>query len=272
MEPSLSLVGTVTLLSKLKLIWLAALLAGVAYAGSGANGGQGDDTESFTYDLVYGTISPSLGSPIDFVATTADVTIFLEDFTAGGDSGIPSIVENGAAGLLALSPTGPFEVTFPQSGGGSPISFTADFIYTVADDIWFSNGTVGEIDPSDISVPSAILAAAESLGGLSDGPFVTSSSSEGSVSFSNVFSQSDPEISGNLDDTVNLEQLDFSTPVTATPEPSLFWVGLIALVVMAGVRAVRRNPGPRLHLNVVGTSKETTPVAKPRSIPEAVKL
>jgi len=233
-----------TFSSKLTLIFLIPALAGVAYAGAGANGGQGNDTIAFTYDLVYGTISPPSGSPVDFLATTVNINIFLEDFLSG-DGGTPPavnpIVDNGATGLLALSPTSPLVLTL------TPTVFTASFADELVDNIWFSNGTAGQIDPADISDPAAILSAAENLGALSGpGSFDSSSSAEGSASFSNAFSQGSPDVSGELDATIDLEQLDLYTPVTATPEPSEGWFlsGVLGalLLIRSGRRFVSSRP------------------------------
>jgi len=232
--------------SCLKTILLLPVLTGVVFAGAGANGGQGYDPVIFSYDLVFGTISPSSGSPVNFLATTVNVDTFLADFSNGGDSGTPptvnSIVDTGVAGLLALSASTPLQFVLTPTGGGSPLNISDPFANQLTDNIWFSNGTAGQINPSDISNSSAILSAAQTLGALSGSDsFASSQSGEGSVSFTNSTTLLDPSVSFVLGANINLEELDLSAPVASTPEPSMLWFGLLVFAAIIGSRLYYRR-------------------------------
>ncbi|HEX5230586.1 MAG TPA: hypothetical protein VFW44_22900 [Bryobacteraceae bacterium] len=215
-------------------------LASFLYAGAGTNGGPGFLPVDFDFDLMYGTISPTSGSPVNFIATTVNIDAVLADFSNGGDSGVPPagldpIVSAGTLGLLGGA-TGPLNLVLNESGGGT-LAITSDSAFQTLDNIWFSNGAVGQIDPSKISDPAAILVEAEALGAFSatTGPQSVLLSSAGSVDFTNTVSQivnPGGDISYILASDIALEKLDFSTGQASVPEPSLGWLGLLVFGAM----------------------------------------
>ncbi len=232
-------------------IFLTALFAGVVYAGAGANGGNGGEVSDNSYQLVFGTISPASGSPIDFLATDANLNVFLSSFSTGDDSGTPPVgldprVYAGAAGLL-LSPTLSYTALFTDpSNNTESIALDPTIVWQTVDDIWFSNGALGQIDSSDLLDPAQILAEAEALGVLSgtSGPFGTTSSPAGNVQFHNTIVQA-VDNSGlevfSLGANISLTELKFSAGQASVPEPSALWLGLIGF----GAIVLGRKNKPR---------------------------
>lgn len=217
------------------------LTSAVAYAGAGANGGQGFVNQLDSLQLVYGTISPSSGSPFDFLATDANINLLLSDFTTGGDSLSPPTsldprVLAGTAGLLT-SPTVPYTAFFTKPGGGTE-SITMEFAAQEVDNIWFSNGALGQISAADLTDASQILAVAESLGVFGGGgsPSSISSTSAGTYPFTNTTIQDvnmPPAQAVVLNVEISLTELDFSAGSTSVPEPSQAWIIGIGLASVA---------------------------------------
>lgn len=213
-----------------------------AYAGTGANGGNGPGfTSQNTYQLVFGSVSPASGTPFDFLATDANIDVLLSDFSTGGDSGVPPTglrprVLAGTAGLL-LSPIAGLYTPVFTGPGPTTEPITSQFVSQLTDNIWFSNGALGQISPSNLADPSQILAIAQTLGVFSgSGTLTPSSIPAGSVDFSNITDQiansqvQTLELAAHID----LQELDFSSPSpTSVPEPSAVWVSAIGLTAVA---------------------------------------
>jgi hypothetical protein len=223
------------------------LTSTAAYAGAGANGGQGFINQLDSLQLVYGTVSPASGSAFNFLATDANINLLLSDFTTGGDSlspptGLDPIVLAGTAGLLT-SPTVPYTALFTESGGGPTQSITMEFAAQEVDNIWFSTGALGQISAADLTDPSQILAVAESLGVFGGGsPSSISSTSEGTYPFTNTTVQDiapgdpDSQRAVVLNVEISLTELDFSAGQTSVPEPSEAWIVGIGLAAAAFYR------------------------------------
>jgi hypothetical protein len=228
------------------------LTSAVAYAGAGANGGQAFFNQN-TYELVYGTVTPASGSPFNFLATDANINLLLSDFTTGGDTAIPPTgldprVLAGTAGLL-LSPTVPFTALFTESGAGPTESITMESAAQELDNIWFSNGALGQISPADLTDPSQILAVADALGVFGGGsPSSVSLTPAGSYNFTDTVTQDVTTSNGTspfpvvLSAQINLTELDFSAGQASVPEPSEAWTVGIALAAAA---IYRRRTSPR---------------------------
>ncbi len=236
-----------TVLRWCRRIWavplLLALAPAAAFAGAGANGGQGGGPIVIgPYTITFGTIWSTSGTPVDFLTTDGNLSFFLSNFATGDDSGVPPAgldprIYTGAAGLAA-SPTTGFMVNFTQNS--TLYTFTIDG--TTTNNIWFSNGALGGINPADIADPATILDEAESLGALSppNAPSGSTLSADGSVQFSDSFSEEAQAADGSsilesgvLQTTYQLDELDLGQPpVSATPEPASFWMALTGLLVV----------------------------------------
>jgi hypothetical protein len=108
------------------------------------------------------------------------------------------------------------------------------------DNIWFSNGALGQISAADLTDTSQILAVAESLGVFGGGSaFSVSSTPEGTYPFTNTTIQElTPGDPGStravvLNAEISLTELDFSAGLTSVPEPSYAWIAGIALAALA---------------------------------------
>ena len=235
------------------------------FAGAGTSGGGQVTIDQITLNLIYGTFSLG-GSSFDNVGTNVPLIIDDQGYdlltSVDKTTGLDPRIYPGIASLLALGTTNvnltaPFATCMGTSC--TPVADgTTTFSATVpTDNLAFSAGGLGEL--SDVTDPSQIIAAAQTLNLITEGS-LSSTTPEGSLTFTVTTTGEIPTGNGDFivdstvtDYTINLEEMDFNgaaPAAAAVPEPSSLalagvWVGLLGLATInkyAGV--VRRMAGP----------------------------
>lgn len=216
-----------------------------AYAAAGTAGG-GETvyvSNDYTGNIVFGTISLNAGSPVDFVAVSGQC-----DTSTPNCSGVEMMeaLINGIGDGPLVYPMGlDSRIT---SGLNTLISDQTSPKPFNNDDIEFSSGAIGYLDPASFTDPSDILQEAALLGVPGFGPSTvlagSSLNSDGSaqITGSQTSTQNVPlgngefEVVATVDDysfNMSLQQLDIQAAgqISGTPEPS----DLILLLACFGV-------------------------------------